>query len=83
MAIIDTLKLARALHDKGGFTQAAAGRQRVETTDGRYVKVADDEWWDVTGVDLVPDSVVEAYMQANRVGWIVTELPDEDAPTAH
>jgi hypothetical protein len=24
MAIIDTLKLARALHDKGGFTQAAA-----------------------------------------------------------
>jgi hypothetical protein len=24
MAIIDTLKLARALHDKGGFTQEAA-----------------------------------------------------------
>jgi hypothetical protein len=24
MAVIDTLKLARALHDKGGFTQEAA-----------------------------------------------------------
>ena len=24
MAVIDTLKLARALHDKGGFNQAAA-----------------------------------------------------------
>lgn len=58
-------------------------RQRTETTDRRYVKVGEDEWWDTTGVEIVPERVVDAYMTANRVGWVVIELPDEPPPTVH
>jgi hypothetical protein len=39
---------------------------RIETTDGRYVKVAADSWRNTTGVDLVRQCVVDAYLQANR-----------------
>jgi hypothetical protein len=57
--------------------------QRLETTDSRYVKVGEDEWWDTTGVDIVPEHVVDAYMAENRVGWVVIELPDEPPATLH
>jgi hypothetical protein len=60
------------------------GRQRLETTDRRYVKVGEDEWWDTTGIDIVPEHVVDAYMAANRVGIVVIEVPDEETPpTVH
>jgi phage FluMu protein gp41 len=60
------------------------GRQRLETTDRRYVKVGEDEWWDTTGIELVPEHVVDAYMAANRVGIAVIEVPDEETPpTVH
>jgi hypothetical protein len=60
--------------------------QRVATTDGRYVKVDEDKWWDTTGIDTVPEQVVNEYMKANpRVGVIVRELAEEDmlGPTRH
>jgi hypothetical protein len=59
------------------------GLQRHETTDGRYVKVGEDEWWDTTGVEIVPARVVDDYMAANRVGCVVIEVPDEEPSTVH
>jgi hypothetical protein len=56
------------------------GRQRLETTDRRYVKVGEDEWWDTTGIEIVPGCVVDDYMAASRVGIAVIEVPDEEAP---
>jgi hypothetical protein len=52
--------------------------KRTETTDGRYVEIGEDEWWDTTGVESVDGRTVEAYMAANRVGWTVVE---ESVPT--
>lgn len=59
-----------------------------ETTDGRYVKIADDQWWDTAGIDIVPESVVDAHIDANPgVGIVVLTaaralaLPDH-RPTA-
>ena len=43
---------------------------RSETTDRRYIEVGEDAWWDTTGVEIVPESVVDAYMAANRVGVV-------------
>jgi hypothetical protein len=40
MAIIDTLKLARALHDKGGFTQEAADATATALNDALGEDVA-------------------------------------------
>lgn len=62
---------------------------RLKTTDDRYVKVAHDEWWDTTGIDIVPESVVDAYMLENGVGIVVIdnvdplpgEFPPEDEET--
>jgi hypothetical protein len=46
------------------------------TTDGRYVEVAPEEWWDTTGVEIVPETVVEAHLDRNpRVGVVVFRRP--------
>lgn len=39
--------------------------RRLETTDGRYRRIDPDEWWDTTGIDLVDDAFIEAYLDAN------------------
>jgi len=51
----------------------------IETTDGRYNKVDENVWWDKTGIDLVDESVVDAHMEANRVGVVVIESTEEVA----
>lgn len=46
--------------------------RRRETTDGRYVEVGNDEWWDTTGIDLVSEAIVELHMIVNPgVGIVV------------
>jgi hypothetical protein len=47
--------------------------QRQETTDGRFVRIAEGEWWDTTGIDIVPETVVVEYMRLNRVGIVVLD----------
>ena len=56
-----------------------------ETTDGRYVEVARGEFWDTTGIDILPESVVDRYLDQNPdVGIVVLEgdipEPDEGEP---
>lgn len=53
---------------------------RRETTDGRYVEVAKNEWWDTTGIDIVPKEVVDRYCLTNSVGIVVLEVDDEMGP---
>jgi len=57
---------------------------RYRTTDDRFVKVAENEWWDTTGIDIVPESVVDAYMLEMGVGIAVIDggdpLPGEIPP---
>jgi hypothetical protein len=56
------------------------GKTRLETTDGRYVRLADDsgDWWDTTGIDIVLEGVVNKYIDANpAVGIVVLERADE------
>lgn len=48
MAIIDTLKLARALHDKGGFTQEAADATATALNEALGEDVATKA--DITGL---------------------------------
>ncbi len=55
--------------------------KRVQTTDGRYVRVAEGEWWDTTGIDIVPEAIVDAYMEANGVGLAVIGNGHEDDET--
>ncbi len=44
----------------------------METTDGRFVRVREGEWWDTTGIDIVPESVVDDHIRLNeRVGIVV------------
>jgi tRNA uridine 5-carbamoylmethylation protein Kti12 len=51
-----------------------------ETTDGRYVEVTENEWWDTTGTALVDDDEIESYLEANpRVGIMVRETSAEMA----
>jgi len=52
--------------------------QRLETTDGRYRKLADGDWWDTTDIDIVPESVVDGYMLSHRVGIAVIETEEHD-----
>ena len=52
--------------------------KRYQTSDGRYYSVAVNEWWDTTGTDIVPQGVVDKYMEANPdVGIVVEEVEDE------
>lgn len=53
---------------------------RFETSDGRYVQVAIGEWWDTTGVDIVPEEIVDRYCEEHGVGIVVPEVDDELGP---
>jgi hypothetical protein len=56
--------------------------KRLETTDGRYVRLADDsgDWWGTAGIDIVSEDVVYEYIDANpAVGIVVLERADENA----
>lgn len=45
-----------------------------ETTDGRYIEVDNDAWWDTDGIEIVPESTVILHMIANpRVGLVILE----------
>jgi hypothetical protein len=51
-----------------------------ETTDGRYVEVSKNEWWDTTGISLVGDDEIDGYLDANpRVGIQIRETTAEMA----
>lgn len=54
-------------------------RKKIQTTDKRYLKVRDDEWWDTTGIEIDPEKVVDRYMEKNRVGVMVSEITEEEA----
>lgn len=45
---------------------------QVRTTDGRYVRVSPDAWWDATGTDLCSNDVVDAYLDANPTVGVFT-----------
>jgi hypothetical protein len=51
-----------------------------ETTDGRFVEVDSDCWWDATGVSLVEESFVDEYLADHPNVGIV--MIDEDDPMA-
>jgi hypothetical protein len=53
--------------------------EQYKTTDGRFVKVSDGEWWDTTSTDIVPEVVVDDYMRRNSVGIMVVELAEGEA----
>lgn len=51
-------------------------RISTETTDGRYVRLADGSWWEINGISLVDQHVVDAYLAANpAVGVYVQRTP--------
>jgi len=54
--------------------------ERRETTDGRYVEVAKGEWWDTTGIDIVPEEIVDRYLEVEGAGIVVLEVDDELGP---
>lgn len=54
--------------------------ERRETTDGRYVEVAINEWWDTENTDILPKEVVDRYCLANGVGIVVLEVDDDLGP---
>lgn len=54
--------------------------KRFETTDGRYVAVAVGEWWDTTGIDIVPEEIVDRYCAEHGVGIVVLDVDDELGP---
>jgi len=45
--------------------------ERIETTDGRYVRLGPDEWLDTTNLATVPEATVDKHMADNRVGIAV------------
>jgi hypothetical protein len=45
--------------------------ERQETTDGRYVRMADGQWWDTTSTEIVSEATVDEYMRTNRVGIVI------------
>lgn len=55
-------------------------RSVLMTTDERFQKVADGEWWDTAGVDLVPEEEVDRHLAENLgVGVMAMQHEDEDA----
>ncbi len=55
-------------------------RTVLTTTDERFQKVADGEWWDTAGIDLVPEAEVDRQLAENPgVGVMATRHKDEDA----
>jgi hypothetical protein len=55
-------------------------RRRYETTDGRYSSIGESgEWWDTTGIEIVPQAIVDEYIEKNQaVGIVVLEVADEE-----
>ena len=52
----------------------------LTTTDERFQKVANGEWWDTVGIDLVPEVAVDRHLAENPgVGVMVVRHEDEDA----
>jgi len=53
------------------------GERRVtlseKTTDGRYVKIEPNVWWDTTTVELLTDEEIEKYLDANPGVGIMCE----------
>jgi hypothetical protein len=41
-------------------------------------RVGEGEWWDTTGVGIVPEAVVDEYMRLNNVGIVVLEDAGEE-----
>lgn len=54
--------------------------ERRETTDGRYVEVAKGEWWDTTGIDIVPKEMVDRYCRSEGVGIVELEVDEDLGP---
>ncbi len=55
-------------------------RTVLMTTDERFQKVADEEWWDTTGIDLVPEAEVDRHLAENPgVGIMAMRHEDENA----
>jgi hypothetical protein len=46
-------------------------RRWRETTDGLYVDTGGGEWWRTDGIDLVPESAVDAHTEATGCGIVV------------
>lgn len=40
-------------------------KARAWTTDGRYMELSLNEWWDTDGTDIVDEATVDAHMAAN------------------
>jgi hypothetical protein len=50
--------------------------QKRETTDGRFVEVAPSQWWDTQGINIVPEWVVDAYLNSKGNVGIVVQSDD-------
>lgn len=50
-------------------------RTVLMTTDERFQKVGDGEWWDITGIDIVPQEEVDQHLS---VSVMVMQHQDED-----
>lgn len=49
----------------------------IYTTDERYSANGDGTWWDTTGIDIVPQEVVDQHLESNpRVGLMVVETEE-------
>jgi len=46
-------------------TSSDPSKVSAETTDGRFVRIDHDEWWDTTGIDIVPQWKVDLYLEQN------------------
>lgn len=55
-----------------------APRMKRQTTDGRYIELAADEWLDATGINTVSEAAVDAYLVANPLIGIVVECGAEE-----
>lgn len=46
---------------------------RRSTTDGRYIDIGEDFWWDTTGTKIVAEETVVAHMMERAVGIVLEE----------
>jgi hypothetical protein len=51
--------------------------QKRETTDGRFVEVTPGQWWDTQGINIVPEWVVDAYLNSKGNVGVVVKSDDE------
>jgi hypothetical protein len=50
--------------------------QKRETTDGRFVEVDPGQWWDTQGINIVPEWVVDAYLNSKGNVGVVVQSAD-------